>query len=485
MRARQVRLFLMHDIVHVDQDTGPVSVRSLAVAATPHDRGRVELVTPDVTMDKPDELTWWDWAVFLLHTAAEIEHTLLVQYLYAAYSLADGGFMGPAVPPDASALVRGWQQTIVGIAREEMAHLLTVQNLLRFIGGPLNLEREDFPFRAFLYPFPLELEPLTKTSLAKYVAAEMPANPPQPPEVIQEIVDRATNATGGLPINRVGALYDTLIAIFEDETRLAESDLRPETADAFQGSPVDWFGFGRQIVRAVRSRAEAVDALRTIGEQGEGSMNPMPGAPPSHFDWFFDIYTAFPETEGPIGSITWVPTRSVPRNPNTLRHPSTDAALERGRITHPTTRLWAHLFNVRYRMLLLDLAHALHLSGPLTGENGAPTVRGHLRDWTFLEMRGQLRAGLSGIANMLTTLPLKETPSPTDPVNAGPPFELPYTLALADNDRDHWRLHLALLDTSRELINQIENAIGTNAILTESRTIDQAIRTVVEDQLSP
>src|SRR3954470_978533 len=31
-----------------------------------------------------------DEAIFLLHTAAEIEHALLVQYLYAAFSLGNG-----------------------------------------------------------------------------------------------------------------------------------------------------------------------------------------------------------------------------------------------------------------------------------------------------------------------------------------------------------------------------------------------------------
>jgi hypothetical protein len=52
-------------------------------------------------IEKPDELTWWDWTVFLLHTAAEIEHALMVQYLYAAYSLADAGHTGTDVPPNA------------------------------------------------------------------------------------------------------------------------------------------------------------------------------------------------------------------------------------------------------------------------------------------------------------------------------------------------------------------------------------------------
>jgi hypothetical protein len=129
------------------------------------------------TIPKPDELGWWDWAVLLLHTAAEIEHALMAQYLYAAYSLADADFTGTQVPADAGTSTARWRDTSISIAREEMVHLLTEQNLLRFIGAPLNFEREDFPFRSTLYPFPLALQPLTKTSLAKYVAAEMPADP--------------------------------------------------------------------------------------------------------------------------------------------------------------------------------------------------------------------------------------------------------------------------------------------------------------------
>jgi Ferritin-like len=483
MRTREVRLFSIPDVVHIDPDIGPVSAGALSAAAIPREeRGMLELAA-DVGMTKPDELTWWDWTVFLLHTAAEIEHALMVQYLYAAWSLADGGFPGPAPPPDAGAVVKGWQRTLVGIAKEEMAHLLTVQNLLRFVGGPLNLEREDFPFRAFLYPFPLRLEPLTRTSLAKYVAAEMPAPPPEPPEIIGEIVDRATDAAGGLPINRVGVLYDELTGIFADQARLADSQLRPETADTFQAGKNDWLGFGSLLVCAVRSRAEAVAALRAIGEQGEGSASPPAESPPSHFDRLLEIYTSFPETEGPFATVTWIPTRSVPSNPNTLYHPSTDAELERGRITHPTTRLWAHLFNVRYRMLLVDLAHALHLPGPLVVD-GTPTARGRLRDWTFQEMRGRGQGGLRGIARILTRLPLKQAPDPTDPLNAGPPFELPYTLALPDDQRDRWRLHLALLDTSSELVAKLQAAGESQELLAELTAIDLAAKALVEAQLA-
>jgi hypothetical protein len=479
-------MYSMSDIARIDRDAGPVPVSEAAGTAVRREPGAVALIAPDVGIDKPDELTWWDWTVFLLHTAAEIEHALMVQYLYAAYSLTNGDFRGPDAPPDAADLVRRWQGRIIGIAREEMAHLLTVQNLLRFVGGPLNLEREDFPFRAFLYPFPLQLEPLSKTSLAKYVATEMPARPPQPPDLIQEIVERATGATGGLPVNRVGPLYAELVKIVGDPAKLPDAALRPETATTLQAGDRDWRPLGSMLVRAVRSRAEAADALKAIGEQGEGQETPPVGAPESHFDRFIKIYTAFPETDPRRGPVGWSPAGSVPTNPNTLRHPSTDPDLERGRITHPTTRLWAHLFNVRYRMLLADLTHALHLPGPMQ-EGHTLTGRGHLRNWTFVEMTGNpdagMEAGLRGIARMLVTLPLKETPAAADPIHAGPPFELPYTLNLPDGEADRWRLHLALLDTSHDLIARIRAVSGTNAILDELTDTDLAARAVVEEQL--
>ena len=50
----------------------------------------------------------------------------MVQYLYAAYSLG-----GPQVPEKYQAMIRGWQEVIFGIAKEEMGHLLSVQNVLK------------------------------------------------------------------------------------------------------------------------------------------------------------------------------------------------------------------------------------------------------------------------------------------------------------------------------------------------------------------
>ena len=48
--------------------------------------------TEPLRLGLPREISWRDYAVYLLHVAAEIEHSLMVQYLYAAYSLGGPGF---------------------------------------------------------------------------------------------------------------------------------------------------------------------------------------------------------------------------------------------------------------------------------------------------------------------------------------------------------------------------------------------------------
>jgi hypothetical protein len=160
-----------------------------------------------VTIQLPD-LTRWpapaDKARVLLESAAEVEHALMVQYLYAAYSLKSSDEVQD--PAQQAALDEtspdSWPHLLLGIAREEMGHLMTVQNLLLLLGLPPNLEREDFPPRKDLYPFSLHLEPLSQRSLAKYVVAEAPGNAGG----IDDIVELARESAGAM-INRVGVLY--------------------------------------------------------------------------------------------------------------------------------------------------------------------------------------------------------------------------------------------------------------------------------------
>jgi len=55
---------------------------------------------------------------------------------------------------------------------------------------------------------------------------------------------------------------------------------------------------------------------------------------------------------------------------------------------------------------------------------------------------------------------------------AGPPFELPYTLALPDREADRWHLHLELIKVSSDLIAKIEAAAGPHALLTDYKRFD-------------
>ncbi len=204
----------------------------------------------------PRELTPRGYTILLLYVAAEIEHVLMVQYLYAAYSLG-----GPQVPAEERDRVARWREVILGIAKEEMGHLLTVQNLLRCLGGPLNLDREDYPWDSEYYPFPFRLEPLTRKSLAKYVYAESPGPDQWKGPEADEIKKLAEEETGGEPIHRVGELYTQLEMLFADHDALKDADFRGSTFP-FQANWDEW-GRGYQAGAGATPRAARCPARPT------------------------------------------------------------------------------------------------------------------------------------------------------------------------------------------------------------------------------
>lgn len=389
----------------------------------------------DIPMHDPP-LAPRDEVVFLLHTGAEIEHALLVQYLYAAYSLKSP----KEVPQEHAARVRAWKRTLLQIAREEMGHLITVQNLLRLIGGPLNLEREDYPFRSELYPFPFRLEPLSKGSLAKYVVAEMPFMR-EPSEETVEIVARATGA-GSIPTNQVGEIYARVMQLISPpepggEPHLTEDDFATGVSSR-QAHYDDWGGSASVLVPDILNHEDALLAVSELAEQGEG----VDDAPDSlsHYQRMLAIYREFPDPNLSAEQ-SWEPAYPVPVDPDTGPIEGVTVEPESGRITHPRSLKWAKLFNLRYRLLLASLSHFLQSDGALLDDSADYTPRGLLKKWTFDEMRH-----LSQVASRLVTLPKSDsTPEMAD--RAGAPFELPYTLNLPDREQDRWRTHLDVLNT--------------------------------------
>ncbi len=417
---------------------------TIAAAATVEERALLE-----------PELQPRDEAIFWLTAAAEIEHALMVQYLFAAYT----------VRIEQNEVLAAVQRNVLQIAREEMGHLVSVQNLLSLLGAPYNFGREHSPFASYIYPFRFKLEALTLDSLAKYVQAERPLEIPgslsdEDVELLEHIEVQARVQNDGRPVRHVGIIFARLIELFESE--LSDDDFRPE-GTAHQARRRDW-GYQKPddtqgedvLVLSVEDdapptmRAQAVKALRDIAEQGEG----YDDDDNSHFQRFFSAYKKVREqaeqgVTAALPVVTSPNTTIKPSRPSSMHH-LIEAMIEqhdsKGRITHPRTRQWAQLLNTRYRLLLNYLHHTFLLDEELYTSDGDRTLRGLLHYWTFEEMRR-----VSKIAKKLVHMPKDEEGE----LNAGPPFELPYSLSLPRRDGDRWRTHGDVLRSGIKLLIEI------------------------------
>ena len=79
----------------------------------------------------------------LLREAAEIEHQVMVQYLYAAYSLKK--FPDATCAPAEFEYVRRWGTVLLSVARSEMEHLALVNGMLSAVGAKPFFQRQNIP----------------------------------------------------------------------------------------------------------------------------------------------------------------------------------------------------------------------------------------------------------------------------------------------------------------------------------------------------
>lgn len=148
--------------------------------------------------------------VRLLKEACEIEHDLMVQYLYSAYALKPE-YMGLVGAPAANAT------TLMGVIIQEMQHLRGANRLLVELGAAPVLTRQDFPYESDLYPFPFELAPLSSVRLAKYTYCEAdPVRLGRVRSVASDsiyLIDKMRMTLGETKIsaNHVGKLYDAVV----------------------------------------------------------------------------------------------------------------------------------------------------------------------------------------------------------------------------------------------------------------------------------
>ncbi|WP_443478753.1 ferritin-like domain-containing protein [Novosphingobium aerophilum] len=375
--------------------------------------------------------------------------------MFAAYSLG-----GPQVPAEHHDKVARWQAVLLGIAREEMGHLVTVQNLLKLLGGPINLERDDFPWDTPFYPFPFSLEPVSLGSLARYVCIESPETWPDPWAKRRAEIEGIGFPGGASDFKRVGLLYETLKNLVGDKTLIPDDLFHADTL-SFQASFAEWgrgYAAGARgatepgarvpdvLIHTAYSRSTALDALEAVAEQGEASHADGDKDPaPSHFERFMGLFL---EIEAVTG---WTPWRPVAANPRAVGDP--DAVPGTTYIGNPVARVWARLLNLRYRMLLSYIAHSFRISGDYTSADGL--TRSAVLNRAFGEMYN-----LRAIANILVSMPADD---PKQPERAAPSFELPYSMDLPMLDRDAWRQHIDLLQASAKLIGQIHGTAGSAA----------------------
>lgn len=203
-----------------------------------------------------------------LGTAAEIEHAIMAQYLYAAFSL---DFTAPELSPEDSEVVRGFVINLLLIARQEMEHLGLVSNMLVAIGAPPNFDRPNLPLPPFFYQLelPLALLPFGEPflALAEHLEAPCDEPPEHPPHRYYSSVAEI--------YERLRAGFVTLGA--PDAPTAATLFLGPTAQQldnaAFGASPGQiWYDITLLRVKDLTTALAAIDLIRI---QGEGATHPM------------------------------------------------------------------------------------------------------------------------------------------------------------------------------------------------------------------
>jgi hypothetical protein len=349
---------------------------------------------------------------YMLCEASELEHGIMCQYLYAAFSLKQSADEG-LTAAEAEAVQR-WRRHIFHIGAQEMLHLALVQNLLTATGAAPHLSRPNFPQPASHYPagVHLALVPFGEEALRHFMFLERPegmdledaagmaafanAAPAAVPRVqVGEIVPR------GQDFATVGHLYRSIEAgIAHLAEKLGEEVLfiGPARAQATQ----QYFGWPELI--AVTDVASAQRAIDEILEQGEGPRGHWRDAHFGQFVAILEEYLQLREANPAFDPVRPVVTVNV-------RPSERDTSIPLA--TDPIARQVMDLFNVSYEILLLMLQRFFAHT-----EETDPQLKA-LADATVNLMFGAIEP----IGDLVTTLPAgPEYPGRT----AGPSFELFY-----------------------------------------------------------
>jgi hypothetical protein len=395
-----------------------------------------------------------------LHEAAELEHDLMCQYLFAAYSMkrsvSEGGV-------DAVQLekIRRWGSLITSVARQEMEHMGLVLNMLSAIGGTPHFARPNFPQKADYYgraDIELTLTAFNTDTIRRFQVFEQPDPPPQQgwchrPQgraagavreqvragtLTQANIEAARLDQAEVKFNSVQDLYMKILEGFVNVTRkVGESKLFTGSAkeqvwggpgSAYEGSMDDLNQYDMDFI-PVTNLQSASNAIFMILEQGEGVSALSNYVEHTHYCIFT---TMLAEMEGAGAGGPLEASRPVVSNPMTLIHPHTR---KRGvnLITNPDTREVAGLFNNCYELMLLMLMF-LYSNNNKTKEQAAS-----LMNAIFFPLMTMFIRPLSETLTLLPAFMDK-------PGNAGPGFELSTDVLLLPPPDYAWKIFQERLD---------------------------------------
>lgn len=313
-----------------------------------------------------------------LRQAATIELAVMLQYLYALWSIptysagtayVERGDWTPeqfrlmcGEDPHSLAGIRG---RLLSVAREEMTHFLTINNIVMATGQPFCLPRIDFGTVNGVLPVPLDfcLEPFGLGSLQRFIAAE------QPYGLVRDIAGNLAPASAhrnGTPY-QYGSLSELYAAIREavqviPDAFMVEKNRGGGEHHLFMRKSLDLTHPDYQL--EVDDAASAVFAIDFVTEHGEGNKIDPDGlalpAEESHYDTFLRFSELLSEqyVTGPGGRrLPWNPAYPMMRNP-TLEQGNPGCDL----VTNAEARAAISVFNRCYAITMQLIAQHFGIS---------------------------------------------------------------------------------------------------------------------------
>jgi Ferritin-like len=402
---------------------------------------------------------------YLLAEATQLEHMIMCQYLYAAFSLKRDPAEG--LTAEQAAATGRWRQVLRDIAIEEMLHLALVCNVMSAIGAAPTIGRPNFPQRSAYFPpsVQLDLLPFGADALTHFLYLErpegmermdavefMPGAPPHRPVEPGEIMPRTQDFL------TVGHLYRAIEQGLRDLTaRLGERALFVGPPRA-QATP-EMFRWPDLI--AVTDLASAQQAIETIIEQGEGARGDWQAAHYGRFLGIWDEYSRLAAADP-----AFQPARPVLA---AFTQQPFDLTAEPPLISDPATRQVARLFALGYEVLLQVLMRFF------THTDETDDQLGLLIEAAFSLMSGVL----APLGDALTQLPA----GPDHPGRTvGPAFEMFYLMGNLVPWRDAaWAL---LSERVAVLAGQCATTAGRNGTIA---AVDAAAKCAagIQAQLTP